>query len=71
MKTTKIVPIKKPGKDDTSSDGWRPVNVVGALSKIVEKVFLIQIMKHIEKNELITHQHHGSVKKQIHTNFSH
>ena len=28
LKTTKVIPIRKPGKDITSSDGWRPVNVV-------------------------------------------
>ena len=62
MKTTKIVPIPKSGKDPSSSDGWRPVNVVGALSKIVEKIFLSQILGHLERNGVISHHHHGSVK---------
>ena len=35
---------------------------MGALSKIVEKVFLSQILKHLEFNKLISHHHHSSVK---------
>ena len=64
LKTTKIVPIQKAGKETTTADGWRPVNVVGALSKIIEKVFLTQILKHLDKNNLISHQHHRSDTSQ-------
>ena len=31
LKITKVVPIKKVGKEPTNSDGWRPVNVVAVL----------------------------------------
>ena len=33
LKTTKIVPVEKQGKDKSPSDGWRPVNVIGAIIK--------------------------------------
>ena len=56
LKVTKVVPIKKVGKDSTSSDGWRPLNVVAALSKVIERVYLKQILNHLDK-----HQHHGAV----------
>ena len=62
LKTTKIVPIEKKGKTKTTSDGWRPVNVVPALSKILERVLLAQMMNHMEVNNLISHAHHGAVK---------
>ena len=62
LKTTKIVPIEKKGKTTTTSDGWRPVNVVPALSKILEWVLLKQIINHLEVNQLISHAHHRAVK---------
>ena len=62
LKTTKIIPIPKQGKPKTTSDGWHPVNIVAALSKIVEGVLLQQILNHLNENQLIGHQHHGSVK---------
>ena len=62
LKTTKIIPIPKSGKTKTTSEGWRPVNVVAALSKIIERVMLAQIMQHLKDNDLIAPQHHGSVK---------
>ena len=37
LKITKIVPIPKMGKDQNLPEGWRPINLVPALSKVVEK----------------------------------
>ena len=64
LKTSKVVPIPKQGKDPNTADGWRPINVVIALAKIVERVFLQQMLKHMEDNALIAHSHHGSVKRK-------
>ena len=61
LKISKVVPIRKVGKEQTDSDGWRPVNLVTALSKVIEKVFLRQILQHLERHDLIGHQHHGAV----------
>ena len=62
LKTTKIVPVEKQGKDKSTSDGWRPVNVIGALSKVIERVILKQLLQHLEDNKLVSNQHHGAVK---------
>ena len=62
LKTTKIIPIRKPEKDKTSSDGWRPINIVQALSKIIERVYLRQILEHIQINNLVNHSHHGGLR---------
>ena len=62
LKTTKIVPVQKPNKPSTSSEGWRPVNIVAALAKVTEKVLLSQIMEFLKDNNLISHIHHGSVQ---------
>ena len=62
LKITKIIPIPKPPKDVMRIEGWRPINIVPAISKIVEKVILKQMMKHLLDNNLIHPNHHGSVK---------
>ena len=62
LKVAKIVPIRKPSKDKTSYEGWRPVNVIIALSKIMERVLLKQILTHLEDNNLVPTQHHGSIR---------
>ena len=62
LKTTKVVPIQKTGKDKTTSDAWRPINVVSALSKIIERVLLKQIQEHLDINNLVGQQHHGAVR---------
>ena len=62
LKTSKVVPIRKTGKEPDSSDGWRPVNLVAAISKILERIFLRQILEHLDTNDLIGHSHHGAVR---------
>ena len=64
LKTTKIVPIRKPGKDEHTTKGWRPINIVSAVSKIIEKTLLQQIMDHLKRYTLIPHSHHGSVNRK-------
>ena len=62
LKISKVVPIKKIGKDVTTAEGWRPINVLSAISKVLEQVFLIQISAHIDQNNLIGPNHHGAVR---------
>ena len=62
LKTAKVVPVEKSNKDKSSSDGWRPVNVVAAISKIIERVYLKQILEHLSRNKLVGHSHHGALK---------
>ena len=47
-----------------TSEGWRPVNVVAAIAKVIERALLQQILMHLETNELIGHSHHGAVKRK-------
>ena len=61
LKTTMIVPIEKANKDRTSAEGWRPVNVVPALTKVIEHILLHQIMDHLNRHNLIKHGHHGAI----------
>ena len=64
LKISKIVPIQKPKKDPTLVEGWRPVNILNSISKIIERVFLLQMSQHMEENDLIDQSHHGAVKKK-------
>ena len=64
LKTNKIIPIKKMEKYLTSSDGWRPVNVVNSLSKLIQRVMLGQLLQHLADNNLVGHQHHGSIRNR-------
>ena len=62
LKTSKIIPIIKVNKDPLLSLSWRPINLLPALSKIVEKTLLQQILKHMDSNKLHHHSQHGSTK---------
>ena len=64
LKTTKVVPIRKKGKEMTMSEGWCPINIVSALSKVINLVFLRQILSHIQTNNLVSHSHHGGVRSK-------
>ena len=62
LKTTKIVPIRKKGKPENESAGWRPINIVHSVSKVLEKVFLKQITDYLNRHKIINHTHHGSIR---------
>ena len=51
-------------KHKTDPDGWRPVNIVQSLSKIIEQTYLRQILKHLEENRLVNHSHHRGLKSK-------
>ena len=64
LKTTKIIPLLKKGKDPTAAESYRGVNLVPALAKIIDKVLMKQLMEHLEQNDLIPHHHHGGVPRK-------
>ena len=61
LKISKILPIEKLGKPTTDSSGWRPINIVNTIAKVIERILLKQILEHLERNKLVGHIHHGSV----------
>ena len=64
LKVTKVVPIRKEGKLDTSTEGWKPINIVLAISKVVEKTLLQQIITYLDRHNIIPQYNHGSVAKK-------
>ena len=61
LKIAKIVPLLKKDKDETQTSSYRGVNLIPAITKVIDKTILEQLMKHLESNNLIPHQHHGGV----------
>ena len=61
-KINKIQPTRKKGKDATTIDGWRPVNIVESLSKPIDRIMMQQLTEYLVENNLISPNHHGNVK---------
>ena len=58
-KHSKVVPLLKKG-DPLLAKNYRPVALLPILSKILEKVVFKQIVKYLDDNKLLSHNHHGS-----------
>lgn len=70
-KHAKVIPILKPGKDATLPQSYRPISLLCALSKILERVILVRINNFIDDNEILPNEQHGfrtkfSTTKQLH-----
>lgn len=48
-----ITPIPKGGRDSSIILNWRPISQLNALSKILEKIIDIRLMKIVEKNNIL------------------
>jgi hypothetical protein len=59
LKTSKVIPVIKRLKDPQLPASYRPINLLEAISKILEKVVLVQLADYMEVNDLIPHHHHG------------
>ena len=60
MKTAKLIPLYKgKGIDETSPSSYRPVAILPAISKVVEKVVHSQLSKFMEESGQFSHNIHG------------
>ena len=55
-KCGKIIPVFKSG-DPAILDNYRPITVVPALSKVIEKIVYNQLSQYLEKNGLLCPRH--------------
>ena len=62
-KIAKVHPIPKPGKNKTVLQNYRPISLLSTLSKILEKIILIQLGKHLTQNNIIIPQQYGFREK--------
>lgn len=61
LKLAKVVPIYKKG-DEFDCSNYRPISLIPALSKVVEKILFMQILNFLNKNHLLTNKQFGFTK---------
>ena len=62
LKTSKAIPLLKQGKPPQDPQGYRLINLLPSLSKIIDKVVYKQVLEYLDTNTIIPHQHHGGRK---------
>ena len=62
LKITKIIPLLKKDKDQSLTSSYRGVNLIPAVAKVIDMALLVQLLHHLQYNNLIPHQHHRGVK---------
>ena len=63
MKIARVIPIHKEGKK-ASPNNYRPISILGNLSKIFEKVIQKRLIRYLEKFALLTENQFGFRKKK-------
>lgn len=56
LKTAKVLPVFEEGYDEDPSN-YRPLSILPAISKILEKIIKIQLLNYLEENKIIGRQH--------------
>ena len=63
MKIAKVVPVFKDGEKNLTSN-YRPISILGNLSKIFEKVIHKRLMNSLEKVSILSENQYGFKKKE-------
>jgi len=58
LKTATVIPIHKKG-DRTDPNNYRPISLINAISKIIEKIIAFQLRSYLENNKLLCSQQFG------------
>jgi len=58
LKRSRTVPIFKSG-DPTTCDNYRPISLLSTLSKILEKIISVQLVNHLDRNDLLYKHQYG------------
>jgi hypothetical protein len=59
-KTAKIIPIVKPGKENSMEPSkYRPISLLNIGGKVLEKLLINRINHHMQKNELLIDSQYG------------
>ena len=62
LKTSRILPILKQGKDKFSKESYRPISNLHCMEKIFEEHIKTHLNIHCEENDIILKNHHGGLK---------
>jgi hypothetical protein len=70
-KAASVIPIPKPNKNRTDPASYRPISLLSSISKILEKVMLNRLQRHIDHHKIIPDEQCGfrkglSTNHQIH-----
>ena len=61
----KIIPLKKPGKENyTVAKAWRPISLLATLGKVMESVIVERISYLVETYGLLPTNHFGARKQR-------
>lgn len=62
-KHAKVIAIKKPNKPGSLPSSHRPISLLSSLSKVLERVVLIRLTKHLKNNNILPPEQHGFREK--------
>lgn len=67
-KVATVIPIPKPNKPANTTGGWRPICLLSTLAKILDKIMIERIQRHMLVNKYITGRQYGftSGKSTVH-----
>lgn len=63
MKIARVIPLYKKG-DSESVDNYRPVSILPALSKILEKIMFEQMVEYLDEQEILSESQYGFRKNR-------
>ena len=63
LKIARTIPIYKAG-DNTSCDNYRPISILSAISKVLEKIVANSLVNHLEQNNLLYENQYGFLKNR-------
>jgi sarcosine oxidase/L-pipecolate oxidase len=61
LKASRVIPIHK-GGDTTNCDNYRPISLVNAFSKVLEKIVCTKLVNHLQQNNLLYKHQYGFMK---------
>ena len=62
QKVSKIIPVHKPGELLTNPLGYRGINLLNSISKVVDKEMFYQMSEFLDENDIIPNNVHGARK---------
>ena len=62
LKIAKIVPLLKQGKPPNDALSFRGINLLPSIGKVIDRIISIQIVRHLNLNKLLLHNHFGAIK---------
>ena len=59
LKTAKVYPLRKKGKDQTLMSSYRPISNLSCIDKMIEQELKCKLENYLDSNNLISNGNHG------------